>query len=379
MLLGLLVRLGIAVRNGMLGPQAGLELDAQGFYLRMVLIASSGLYEKMGVGEPAVLNSMGFLMSIFGDTVLVACVLSSIVWWISSAVFVSTLGLIKAADRTKTLAALAFAFWPTAVVYTAITLREPFQLLFVCVAVHGIVQLLATRNPNYWLLVMLGLIGAGALHGALTAFSILLLGISVLFYTLMAAQRVSLGKVAVAGLLTFIIGYYGYVLFIGVSYDISNGILNSAGSYQGNSVEIFGRANYKSEAGSSDFISSIVGVPIGLFQYLFEPLPFRISAPSDVILFFENCTRLFVIVIAVQELRHGKERMQRLFLLFLFGSYLLSETIWSVGTVNWGTASRHHVPAMGLLILSGVVAWTMRETRLRVLTTRQVQMKQVLR
>ncbi len=378
MLGGLLVRLGIAVRNGMLGPQAGLEMDAQGFYLRMVLIARSGFYETMGVGEPAVLNSMGFLMSIFGDTVLVACVLSSIVWWISSAVFVSTLGVVKAADRTKTLAALAFAFWPTAIAYTAITLREPFQLLFVCVAVHGIVQLLATRNPNYWLLTMFGLIGAGALHGALTAFSIILLGITVLFYALMGTHRISLGKVTAAVLLMVVIGYYGFGLFSGVSYDISKGVLNSAEIYQGNGVEIFGRTNYKSEAGSSGFISSIFGVPIGLFQYLFEPLPFRISAPIDVILFFENCIRFFVIFIAVQELRHGNDRMQRLLLLLLFGSYVLCETIWSLGTVNWGTASRHHVPAMGLLMLSGVVAWTMRKARLRV-PKRNVQLRPVLR
>lgn len=31
--------------------------------------------------------------------------------------------------------------------------------------------------------------------------------------------------------------------------------------------------------------------------------------------------------------------------------YLFLELIWSFGTVNWGTALRHHIPSIGLLIV----------------------------
>jgi hypothetical protein len=37
--------------------------------------------------------------------------------------------------------------------------------------------------------------------------------------------------------------------------------------------------------------------------------------------------------------------------LFVFLSYLVIETIWSLGTVNWGTAIRHHLPSIGLLVV----------------------------
>jgi len=29
------------------------------------------------------------------------------------------------------------------------------------------------------------------------------------------------------------------------------------------------------------------------------------------------------------------------------------EGIWSLGTVNWGTSIRHHLPALGLLLVVG--------------------------
>jgi hypothetical protein len=40
------------------------------------------------------------------------------------------------------------------------------------------------------------------------------------------------------------------------------------------------------------------------------------------------------------------------FIFFIFLSYLVMETIWSLGTSNWGTASRHHLPSLGLLLVA---------------------------
>ena len=37
----------------------------------------------------------------------------------------------------------------------------------------------------------------------------------------------------------------------------------------------------------------------------------------------------------------------------IFVCYLALELLFSVGTVNWGTAARHHVPSIGLLVVCG--------------------------
>jgi hypothetical protein len=47
---------------------------------------------------------------------------------------------------------------------------------------------------------------------------------------------------------------------------------------------------------------------------------------------------------------------QRRILLFISFSYLAMETIWSLGTINWGSAVRHHIPALGLLLLAAYAA-----------------------
>jgi len=37
---------------------------------------------------------------------------------------------------------------------------------------------------------------------------------------------------------------------------------------------------------------------------------------------------------------------------FIFISYFAIEVIFAQGTINWGTAVRHHIPGLGLLVLS---------------------------
>ncbi|MEQ1711209.1 MAG: hypothetical protein ABL908_07400, partial [Hyphomicrobium sp.] len=61
-------------------------------------------------------------------------------------------------------------------------------------------------------------------------------------------------------------------------------------------------------------------------------------------------------IIGGEELRSmtlGARASRRLLWL---GTFLVCETIWAVGTVNWGTALRHHLPALGCLLVAGLAA-----------------------
>lgn len=44
------------------------------------------------------------------------------------------------------------------------------------------------------------------------------------------------------------------------------------------------------------------------------------------------------------------------------------EMIWSIGTINWGTAIRHHLPVWGLLLLA---AYAASDIKMRMKTTTQ--------
>ena len=59
---------------------------------------------------------------------------------------------------------------------------------------------------------------------------------------------------------------------------------------------------------------------------------------------------------------------------FIFLAYLFIETMWSVGTVNWGTASRHHVVTYGLLAILAFSTWSAfaRQVRAETLVLKQL-------
>jgi hypothetical protein len=94
-------------------------------------------------------------------------------------------------------------------------------------------------------------------------------------------------------------------------------------------------------------------MPVSLFQYLLEPMPWKVVTPLDLALFVENIVRVILIFFAIKSFLKLKISYKTpvLFLLIMF---LMLELLWAVGTVNWGSAVRHHVPAMGILMLIGI-------------------------
>jgi hypothetical protein len=34
--------------------------------------------------------------------------------------------------------------------------------------------------------------------------------------------------------------------------------------------------------------------------------------------------------------------------------FMALEMLWALGTVKWGSAVRHHIPAMGILVIIGI-------------------------
>ena len=114
------------------------------------------------------------------------------------------------------------------------------------------------------------------------------------------------------------------------------------------------RAQYQFSVQDIDgMLDFLIFLPISLFQYLFEPMPWKISSLVDIILLIENLIRGILIFFALKALFSKSTPMRRvLFILIIL--YFFMELIWSLGTTNWGTASRHHVPIFGVLLIIGI-------------------------
>jgi hypothetical protein len=133
--------------------------------------------------------------------------------------------------------------------------------------------------------------------------------------------------------------------------------------YQEGTMAAEQRASYRTDIEINGLGELILSLPSFLFQYLFEPMPWKLSSIVDVVVLLENMLRFWLIWNALKYLvgSYLNQPMfvarnylgNKRFIFFIFLSYLVMEILWSLGTSNWGTASRHHVPSLGLLLVVG--------------------------
>lgn len=354
--LGLIARLIIAGYIAYLGPDAGFNGDVQNFYLDMIFVAKTGSFLTWEIGASPVVNSIGAIMGLFGDSVIVACLPACIAWWFSGLLFAASARMMQATSRQMSLFALAYAFWPTTFAYTAIPLRESFQMLFISLATWGMLRASLQHRLNGWAAVAAGVLLAGSLHGALAAYAPVFGGIAAIMASTFGGKGLPVARIAIGLAVAIPIIYLGASLFQSTTYDLSGGALQAIQKYQEGGLLVVSRADYKISANVGSGFERPLFLMLGLVQYLFEPFPQRISSLADGVLAIENLVRAFLILATIRGYRALPQGDDRRLLLLLALLYIAQEAIWSVGTVNWGTAARHHLPAMGLLLLAAMQA-----------------------
>ena len=100
----------------------------------------------------------------------------------------------------------------------------------------------------------------------------------------------------------------------------------------------------------ANYYELIVYCFIFIRDYFFRPYISEVIKVSDLLAFFENMTRIFIIFIVILNLFSYSRKNISPLLIFLI--YLVIEFIWALGTSNWGTAMRHHSVANSILIIT---------------------------
>jgi hypothetical protein len=216
---------------------------------------------------------------------------------------------------------------------------------------------------------LLAVVGMGVLHGALLASGIFIIVGTLFLLTSRNRKGVSFTKVVLVTPIVILCLFYGFELFTSLtSYGdrLDDGLNVAVQVYQEGTLSdaYDARANYRTEVAVNNGLGGLIlSLPSFLFQYLCEPRPWNISSIIDVVALLENMLRFWLIWNALKYLvgtylnkpmfvAHNAFGNRR-FYLFIFLSYLLIELLWSLGTSNWGTASRHHLPSLGLLLVVG--------------------------
>ncbi len=314
-------------------------------------VATTGNFDEFYIGYTPYTNLLGLFYGLTIDHILMGSILSCLAWWLSAYILYKSFLILSLDRQLISPALLIYALLPSSIMFTAVTLREPYQMLFVNLAIYAVLKIYLHKANRHWLTLILAIAGAGSLHGGLLAFGILLLAGTLLLVTMRGKKGISWAKLVLMGTISVVVLWYGFSLFRNISYNLDEGLGIAIEVYQQGALGTDARTHYKTAAEISGLGGLLVFISVGFFQYLFEPFPWHVSAASDFVLVLENVLRGWLIWKAWNALRVASV-LQRRALLFIFFSYLAMETIWSVGTINWGTSVRHHLPAWGLLLLA---------------------------
>jgi hypothetical protein len=350
-LIGFFLRAIVAFWNGFFGPSPGADLDAMGMHGFASDVAKTGDFEGFNIGFTPYTNILGLIYRYTFDHIFVGSLLSCFIWWLSAHLVYKSFVLLSTEKKKIQTALWIYTLIPSSIFMTSVTVREPYQMLFVNFAIYFCLKIFLKRGFLNWPFLILSILAAGFLHGALLAFGIIFFAGTLLLVVFRKVRHIPWLKLLALIIVATVFVYFGFSAFINFSYDLSGGLANSVENYQINLLQEDARTHYKTDVSISSMGGLFIFIPIGFIQYLFEPFPWHITAISDVVVFLENIVRAWLIWTAWQRVRASANQFRR-FLYFAFIFYLIIELIWSVGTINWGTSVRHHLPAWSLILIA---------------------------
>jgi hypothetical protein len=115
---------------------------------------------------------------------------------------------------------------------------------------------------------------------------------------------------------------------------------------------IHGRTTYGVMLDTSSVFGLVKTIPMLFVQYMFAPFPWQVGNVKDIYALLESMLRFLLLFFAVFSWRRssGEVRSYYGFLLIIFFGM---ELVWALGTINWGTATRHHVTGYSVIVLLG--------------------------
>jgi len=346
----------IAVANAFVGTVPGADADAVMFQRQ-----ASGLAQGidfgdnlLGTGTFLYTHFLAFFYRLFGPSLFLGEELSVLAFALSCVVLVKICGL-TGITRFGGGLLLLFGLSLSGLVFLSVTLRESWQVLFVLLSTYCTLRVRERASVGNIAFLILSAMCLGLLHQGLAAYAVFLVLAGV--YWGVGAGRVQ--DIAWKRLLVLTVGAIMLLALAssvkqigGASGALASGkALEFAQNYRMNSVQD-ARAAYGVMLDASTPLRFAATLPPVVVQYMFAPFPWQIGSPLDIEAMLEGWVRLALLVISWRawRLSAGEARSR---IGFLFVLFLTMEFLWALGTINWGTAVRHHVLAYGLLVLTG--------------------------
>lgn len=345
---GFFLRISVAVWNSFYGPSFGAGPDAGGYHLGAVSYSngmSLGVFQISSI----YMYALGTFYSWTAPSLFLGSALSCTAWLGSAILLFRMAKLLMLNDSQQFLVALIYALLPSSILITSVTLREAYQLLAVNLVIYSALKIYLEKSIYYWILMLTGVVFMGMLHGGLivAGFSVAAITFLVIFFD--KRESLSLIRLSLVTFTLLLVTYVGSSIFLELAFNV-NTSLGEAIQARHDSWQKAARASYSIGLRIHSDIDLLLFIPAALFNYLFQPFPWRAETTLDWALVIENLFRGYLLYRAIANLLYssGEKKMA---IGLVFSAYLAIEIIWALGTINWGTAVRHHIPAFGLLLL----------------------------
>ena len=174
LIFGFIIRVLIAIWNSFMGPSFGAEGDAFSFHLEAIEYSNNPKLEEFIIGW-FYSFILGYIYYLITPTLFLGCILSCLTWLISTIYLIKIMELLNYNTSIQNKVVIIYAFLPSSILYTSVTLREVYQLLFINLSVYGVLKIIINMQFRYWILLFFSVAGMGVLHGALFAFGFILI------------------------------------------------------------------------------------------------------------------------------------------------------------------------------------------------------------
>ena len=350
---GVLLRVLAAIWNSFYIPISFTKLDATGFQFYASKYSNNLVLSEFfdGAMSSVYHRTLGIIYYLTTDSWFLGCIVSVLVWLVSAFILIRTMRLLEIERRCQIQAMLIFALLPSVILFTSTTLREAFELMFVNLAMYSSLKIYLKKSRIHLFILPLAVASMSYFHSAFMGFGFVLIASLIILLVFFRRKKLTFLKIQFLAPLVIVPVTLWISLIPTFQYNLSEDIAAVYNLFINGLVHMGGRALYRdfiSYSGTWDIISI---APVVFFQYMFEPMPWKVSSFADVELVIENIIRFWLILRAVTRINKlPLQRRNSVMLVFIF--YLVLEGIWSLGTANWGTAARHHVSSIGLLVIA---------------------------
>jgi len=358
----------IAIYNAYGSTIKGVDVDAAGFHRDASAIAAIGGWE-FGLGSRFYTIFLAIVYSLGGVSLFLGEATSLLAFALSCVVLVRMLELLKVERSRYVACLLVFGLHPALALFTSVTLRESWQILLFMQSAYCLLRFRLSAAP---LSLLWGLLGAGLMgctHNGLIVYALFMVPLA-LFSRMGIRTTLSMprmlgialtGSVAAGLLAAALTGSLPYTPSL---QKLSQGEAIEYASTYRQKGEKGARAEYAVKLDPGSPVKFALSLPPVYLYYMLSPFPWQVRGGLDLFAAADGLLRVVLLMFAISSLWAPPKGTPAGIPRFLLILYFSMSALWSMGTINYGTAMRHHIVPYWILVVLGVPPLLDRAVRL---------------